>query len=59
MQEASSAYELYGLVEHHGSLNGGHYVAYSTDAGSVGGGGGEAADEEADSARHRQAKSAS
>ena len=28
--DAVGLYELYGLVEHHGSLSSGHYVAYAT-----------------------------
>ena len=34
-------YELYGLVEHHGSLSGGHYVAYVAAEDSDGEEGGE------------------
>eukprot|EP00802_Teleaulax_amphioxeia_P005817 Tamp_05821.p1 GENE.Tamp_05821~~Tamp_05821.p1 ORF type:complete len:742 (+),score=154.46 Tamp_05821:524-2749(+) len=33
--ETNTCYTLYGLVEHHGSLNSGHYVAYSSDPGPL------------------------
>ena len=35
-------YELYGLVEHHGSMSGGHYVAYVAEGAADGEGGDEA-----------------
>ena len=46
MQQADKPiYRLYAIVEHHGSMTSGHYVAY-VRAGRAGGGGAEEEEEE-------------
>ena len=36
--DTGPVYQLYGLIEHHGSLSGGHYVAYCLHPQCMGGG---------------------